>query len=93
VTRPVFSWRIESDGALRIYDYKQATFVLLQILRVRGTRYIVDQNGKVCEFRRKKWPEYYGWHPDRNESKEPNQAPEPTPTAVTPPAGQEARQP
>ena len=24
---------------------------------------------------------------------EPNQAPEPTPTAVTPPAGQEARQP
>jgi len=25
--------------------------------------------------------------------KEPNQAPEPTPTAVTPPAGQEARQP
>jgi hypothetical protein len=29
----------------------------------------------------------------RNSKTEPNQAPEPTPTTVTPPAGQEARQP
>ena len=29
----------------------------------------------------------------RQKKKSPNQAPEPTPTAVTPPAGQEARQP
>ena len=35
------------------------------------------------------------WIPNENRSSqtEPNQAPEPTPTTVTPPAGQEARQP